>query len=331
MRLEKDQESRMGELANLNDQGATQMTEIVRAIVGSLLGSDLTYYPRRAGAKGEENIPSKEMLASIGKSLDSLSFESSDPAKIVDIKLLMDRAKDSLEEVKKQTEYQDGKAGRLLTIVAFLTAAVGTVFGKFIDNYSLHLAIDRGGSTQFWVTATYALFGIYLLLVAAGAMVTFHATSTRFVWPDDGHLADEKSARSFLFFQQIIRTTPEAWGSAFVAEKNEFLGKYYKNYVAEAYLIAAKVADKLRYLDPGQRLLLWGIRVLLGLFLFVILTFALVPPIKAEVNPVAPPAPAGGGEKGPSNVGPTKGGSQASAPQAPESSPKAPALPASSK
>jgi len=302
--------------------------DIVRAIFGSFFGVDVAYHPRRE--KSGAQIETDEMIASILRGLDQFSFESNDSAKTVDPKMLMDRAKDSMEEAKKQTEYQDGKAGRLLTIVAFLTAAVGTVFGKFVDTYPLHNSPSAGVTSQ-WVIASYLLFGIYLLLVASGALVTFHAMSTRFVWPRGSNLADEDHVRSLLFYQQVIRTKPEAWGKAFTEDKSALLRTYYKNYVTEAYLISAKVADKLRYLDPGQKLLLWGIRVLLALFVVVMFTFALV----------TPPTTAGGDRN--SSVGTTPSSSSQAASEAqgpaaasgakkdkaPYSSPKKPGKPAS--
>lgn len=257
---------------------------LMQALAGSFFGRDLSYYPRRE--QTGEKIESKEMLEAIRKSLDTFDFDSAELAKTADPKLLLDRAKDSLEEAKKQTEYQDAKAGRLLTIVAFLTAAVGTVFGKFIDLYPLHIGAAPLGETSLWVTATYLLFGIYLLLVAAGALVMFHAMSTRFVWPPGGsNLADKDEIMSLLFYQSIVRTKPEAWGKVFAGDKAELMRTYYKNYATEAYLIANKVADKLRYLDPGQRLLNLSIRILLCLFLLIILTLAIVaPPPKAVMQ-----------------------------------------------
>lgn len=304
------------------------LVEIVRAISGSFFGVDVSYHPRRA--QSGARIETDELVASIVKELDQFSFESTDPAKTVDPKILMDRAKDSMEEAKKQTEYQDGKAGRLLTIVAFLTAAVGTVFGKFVDTYPLHNSPSVGVTSQ-WVIASYLLFGIYLLLVASGALVTFHAMSTRFVWPKGSDLADEDRVRSFLFYQQVVRTKPEVWGKAFADDKNALLRNYYKNYVTEAYLISAKVADKLRYLDPGQKLLLWGIRVLLALFVMVMLTFALVtPPAKAADKRDAPvgttPSPSGQAASAQQGPGPASG---AKMNQAPDSSPTKPAKRAS--
>lgn len=256
--------------------------DVVRALFGSLLGIDAAHYPRKAGS-GKYMEPA-EMLEILRNGFGDFRFKDIDET---DHKLLLDRAKDSLEEARKQTEYQDAKAGRLLTIVAFLTAAIGTVFGKFVDLYPLHNGQAPVSETSNWVTTTYGLFGLYLLLVAAGALVTFHAMSPRFVWPNGKDEADKDDVESLLFFKQVIRTRPEAWAKKFAGDRGELLRTYYKNYASEAYLISAKVADKLRYLDPGQRLLIWSIRVLLALFISLILTFVKVaPPPKASVETV---------------------------------------------
>jgi hypothetical protein len=109
---------------------------------------------------------------------------------------------------------------------------------------------------------------------------------TRFVWPS-GDEADKAQVPSFLFYQGIIRATPEAWGAAFEGDKTALLNEYYKNYVTEAYLVAAKVADKLRYLASAETLLLGAIRVLLFGFVCMSLTFAFVRPTPASANPHA--------------------------------------------
>lgn len=90
--------------------------------------------------------------------------------------------------------------------------------------------------------------------------------------------------KSLLFFQPIVATTPEAWAEAFTVDRDKLLREYYKNYVTEAYLVAAKAADKIRYLDPAQRFLYLGIRFLLLCFLSVIFTFALVSPAKEKTK-----------------------------------------------
>src|SRR5687767_14416804 len=98
------------------------MSGVLKALWGSLIGQELTFYPRRPCQSIRAQDAINEILEALTESpLGATAPTSGDP------KLLLERAKDSLEEAKKQTEYQDGKAGRLLTIVAFLTAAVGTV------------------------------------------------------------------------------------------------------------------------------------------------------------------------------------------------------------
>ena len=67
--------------------------------------------------------------------------------------------------------------------------------------------------------------------------------------------------------------------------------EYLKNYVAESYLVAAKTADKLRYLGPAQSLLAWALRCLLLFVVLIALIQALVPKPSAaptDVNVVWP-------------------------------------------
>lgn len=143
-----------------------------KALWNSLIGGDIGYYPRQSN----QRVPSDDIIKRVTARLNDCEIG---PA---DTKTLMDRVKDSLEEVKKQTEYQDNKAARLLTIMAFLTAAVAAVFSKFIDGYPLH---DTSFIDWQWylVIASYAFFALYILSVAAGAMMSFHAMRTRFFWP----------------------------------------------------------------------------------------------------------------------------------------------------
>ena len=251
------------------------MASICRALWSSFFGRSLSYHPREA--TGQTNTPS-EVITRIKSGLGAPACVESDHVA---------RAKESLAEVKSQTEYQDAKAARLLTIVAFLTAAVGLLIGKFIDIYPLRESMDVGGLAAWLVSLTYASLGIYLILIACGAMITFHATATRFVWPAGQDFADQDKVRSTLFFQQITRTKPERWGKAFASNKDALMKMYYESLVVETYLVAAKASDKVRYLDPAQRTLLYAIRVLLIAFLLAIATFAAVEPTKsaAEAQP----------------------------------------------
>jgi hypothetical protein len=53
--------------------------------------------------------------------------------------------------------------------------------------------------------------------------------------------------------------------------------EYFKNHTTESYLVAAKVADKLRYLMPAQEILAWSLRMLLLWILVGSVTFAIIP------------------------------------------------------
>ena len=241
------------------------MPSMFDALRGSLCGKSLSYHPRESG--GTINAP--DVISRIKLKLGSPSLVNGEQ---------MDYVKDSLAEVKGQTEYQDSKAARLLTIIAFLTTAVGVLFGKFVDIYPLHESINAGGLRALLVAGTYASLGVYLILIACGAMITFQAIATRFVWPGETDAADHDKVRSPLFFLQIMRTKPEAWGAEFASGSDTLKNTYYESMVVETYLVAAKVADKVRYLEPAQKLLLYAIRVLFLAFLLAILTFGLVDP-----------------------------------------------------
>ena len=253
-----------------------------RAVFDALFGKDISYYPRKDG----QVIEAPALIAGINAELKDVAL----PA--IDAKNYVDRVKDSLEEVKKHTEYQDQKVSRLLTIVAFLTAAAGTIFGKMVDTYPLYAHIGVYDAKSILIVLCYLLFGAYLIFVASGALVAFHATQTRFIGPQDEDEATDDKVKSFLFFQNILTTNPAIWAKAFLKENDPtapsdaLLTRYFKNYIAETYLIAAKIGDKLRYLRPAQSILLWAIRIMVFWLIVLVLTFSFVqPPARASAAP----------------------------------------------
>ncbi|NDU79072.1 hypothetical protein GWI34_41815, partial [Actinomadura sp. DSM 109109] len=123
-----------------------------------------------------------------------------------------------------------------------------------------------------------------------GALVVFHATRTRFKYPTpepEGAGARRSRPGSYLFYSDIIELRPEMWARAFTASANSPSGsvpldeelsiRYLKNYIAESYLVAAKVADKLRYLQPAQDILAFAVRMLVIWILLLAFTTAIVP------------------------------------------------------
>ena len=181
-------------------------------------------------------------------------------------------AKASLAEVKALTEYEDGKASRLLTIAAFLSAAVAAVFTRFATDYPWpgFGAVDTDPLSALTI-ATYAAFFAYVLLVTVSVLIILSAVKPQFNIPKTwtaGSKADRPP--SMLFYKGILDVTAPTWGEAFIGlgtNKGEDLKAYYaKCYIAESYLFAEKVADKLRLLSPGVATLQAAMWVLVVFF-----------------------------------------------------------------
>jgi hypothetical protein len=251
------------------------------AVWASLCGEKIAFYPR----DGRQSLIPKDFFLDMNTVLKEV--DTNQPITSDQLGL----AQASLSEVKELTEYQDQKSNRLLTIVAFLTAAAGALFAKFFDAYPL-IDGNRLLVLEGVIAANYLVFALFLLFVACGALVTFHATLTRFVWDDqtadDSKLFDR--ALSYLFYKSIIQTSPVGWSRAFVGDNStpvteqELRNRYYKNYIVESYLVAAKFGDKLRFLEPAQRLLQWAIRFLIVWLLSVFVVVSLVPSEQKKSN-----------------------------------------------
>ena len=268
---------------------------MAKALWHALRGFDINYYPRQNG----KSIGADAYLPKMEKELERLDTRGAIGEGY------LNRAKESLKEVKDLTEYQDQKSARLLTIIAFLTAASGALFAKFIDAYPIRYVITQSYVSGFFVAIVYFVFGSFLLFVASGALVSFHATQTRFVWPKEK--SDEavyRTANSHLFFRSILRTDPVGWAQSFIDKTaredrpNHLTRRYYKNYIAESYLVAAKFGDKLRYLQPAQRFLQWAIRLLI-LWLLSLFFVVIFVPTASALDAKAPSCAFGCGAKQP--------------------------------
>lgn len=123
-----------------------------------------------------------------------------------------------------------------------------------------------------------------------------HATRTRFKYPPYQTTEDqENDPESLLFYGGLIRSRPRAWIKGWVMAgangdpgdkpklRDDLRQRYFRHLLSETYLVAAKTADKLRYLEPAQSLLAISLR-----FLFLRLLF--LAPIDIFVPSTKPPA-----------------------------------------
>jgi hypothetical protein len=198
-----------------------------------------------------------------------------------------DMARASLDEVKGLTEYEDAKVGRLLTIVAFLTALAGAVFARFATTYALPRWVTiTSDCTYFWPALTYALFGAYAVVVAVSAFVIFGAIKPTFNEPGQWKGRTDGPPKSMNFYARILDANPQVWGQTFVELTGDtnngpdnLKAQYAKDYIFETYLVAEKVAHKLKKVAPAVRWLQFSMLVLAAFIIsYAVTLIALVPP-----------------------------------------------------
>lgn len=267
--------------------------QLLATTAKALVGRELSYFPRlqQTGARAR-SLPDAEIIRDIEAALPAGPPDEATAAE------LLKHCRETLDEVKELTEYQDQKATRLLTIVAFLSALAGALFARLADAYPLLVLLKSGLRPLAFIAVigAYITFAMFVVLAIAGALVIFHATRTVFKYPrtPDPGTADSRPS-SMLFYAGIIGVTPGQWASTFVAPGVERAAwrtnvgeQYLRSYIVESYLVAAKVADKLRYLQPGQQLLLFAIRMLLLFVLaLVFVTASIAPPPKTATGQFA--------------------------------------------
>lgn len=241
---------------------------IFGALWRSVADLKLDFFPRLDGAVAD-GASADTIMPDLSKAMAGWDGLKDAPECSIDDALSL--AKASLAEVKAQTEYQDGKASRLLTVTSFVSALAGFLFTAFSTGYpvdSLHPFADLH---HLLPVVAYLAFFIFVLSALSGAVITFHATRTRFKYPISPRPNQAGTAVSFLFYGGIVGVSPTAWVNSFVTDQGGAVAfrnlklEYLRNYVGEAYLVAAKTADKLRFLQPAQSMLSWALRFL-GLF-----------------------------------------------------------------
>jgi hypothetical protein len=192
-------------------------------------------------------------------------------------------SKRSLEEVKHLTEYEDEKANRILTAIAFLSALGGAIFVALVPKNQdgvLLLLKDWNWSVWFF----FILFAVFLILLISGTVFLVHALKPRFniprFWqkkPNSG--SDQAEPDSFLFFEQILKVKLTNWKNAFRNKSADALKESYtKCNILETYLVAEKIRTKLKFLQPGV-FMLWLAVICLGIWLIFCGLLVRFPPI----------------------------------------------------
>jgi hypothetical protein len=178
-----------------------------------------------------------------------------------DLKILSELAERSLKEVKALTEYEDGKAQRILTAIAFLAAVAGGVFALAVrslqDAHVMANSLSTSLSVNWLAVALFGGFALYSVLLVVGGAQVLYAVKPRFNLPEDWKAGESRSfPTSFLFFEKILEIKGVDWVKAFAgSDLTALRQQYVKNSVIETYIVAEKIQKKLKPLQNGVSLL----------------------------------------------------------------------------
>lgn len=223
-----------------------------------------------------------QQIADIGAELVALKSDQIDA--------ILPLARWSLDAVTHLTEYEDEKANRIMTAVAFLSAIVSVAFAAIVQRYPFSMVAETKGlsihTNSLLLVVLYALFGIYFLLLTIGAALTLYAVRPQFRIPSAWERT-KTTPGSFLFFKEILNVSGRNWGRSFTQNTPQALKtEYAKNSILETYLIAQKIPKKLRPLKKGIVCFFASTVILILLLPLCAVTVAVL-----EV-PAASPAPA---------------------------------------
>ena len=259
------------------------------AIFAAFFDRPLDHFPRFRDFDRSVGFSAEDIVAQIDGALDKLAPpKDEDQQKLLNA--LISHGREALDEVKELTEYQDQKSTRLLTIATFLSAVSGLLFKGFVDAHPLD---EIEGWPIIWAILTHGAFAAFITSTVFGALVIFHATRIRFKYPklNPADLSETRTPKSFLFYPRIIEVQPGAWARAFLdaggTQPNPKLSvEFAKNYIVESYLVAAKVADKLRYLERAQDMLAFALRALIVWLALLSVSSLLLPRVEAPRPPI---------------------------------------------
>jgi hypothetical protein len=180
-----------------------------------------------------------------------------------DVEALSPLARESLDRVIALTEYEDGKAGRVITAIALLSAAAGAVYaGMLKEVLSTSAPLDRIlFNCGFFCYAAADVVGVFLLLSAIYPWFNI---------PDywrtkSGHAAGQP--KSMIFGPLIAEASPAEWAKAFTEKSADLKGNFLKNYILETHLIAQKIVLKYKGLRCARWFVVIANLLLLPLWL----------------------------------------------------------------
>lgn len=172
-----------------------------------------------------------------------------------DAKQLYPKLKESLDAVEGLTQYEDGKAGRILTVVALLTALIGAFYGNVVRQ--CEMLADAHPKAWGWFQILFIAYCFTTFLSTAAVLVAiFPWFKIPFRWKSK----TQNEVRTRFFAVEIAKTSEYAWASYFLSPPKQIEKDYCIDCIHEVHLISTKIARKFVILKiAGIGLILAGI------------------------------------------------------------------------
>src|SRR5437763_2496252 len=162
---------------------------------------------------------------------------------------LIQLAETTFKAVLDADYHLDDKASRILSAMAFLTAAAAAIFAKA---YSSGIP----GTTRVLVFGwdlSLVAFLSYMLLVLIGAAFYLAALGPALNKPSGWLISGASEVRSRLFYDFIARVHPDAWSRYWKSLTAEVLqNKIQEDYIFESRLLAEKARAKFLWMSFGS-------------------------------------------------------------------------------
>lgn len=181
---------------------------------------------------------------------------------------------ESLDSVLTLISYEDSKAHRVLSSMAFISALAGVLFINLAPSRDGVILAPEFAAPSFRslvFTCFYGLFFVFSVLAISGGFTLVLAIRPRFHIPRKW--AGYSEVKSRLFAMKIADACPSAWVSEFSAVKSGTGGedasaaancratigdRYLRDKIYETYLLSEKLAMKMRVVEIACNLLLYA-------------------------------------------------------------------------
>ena len=156
-------------------------------------------------------------------------------------------AANSFEAVIAADAHLDEKALRITQVLAFLTVAIGAVYGGVYSLVREAVTIGSGVQlTYFGFHLVDLAFICYVLALAIGVLIYLNALNQPLVLPSNYWRSSDTTSdgtgagiESLIFFERIGSSMPEKWGTYWRSTDEEDISNLLiENYVGETWLVA---------------------------------------------------------------------------------------------